>query len=493
MVASAGDPATWIPCAVGSRSAGTRDGGRTLVGGSPPRLIYLSERARRLLGDGTLVVTDAHLATLVERLLASGVAEPATALMKAIPIEQVTVVIPVRDRPASLDRLLAGLVGVKAVVVDDASVSPRQIATVVAKHGADLVAMSTNVGPAAARNAGLKAVRTPFVLFADSDVQIDVETISRLLTHFADPELAAVAPRVRGIKSDRSWLGRYEQDRSSLDVGRVSGLVRPGTSIGWLPSAVLAVRAGVVGTGFDESMRFGEDVDLAWRLNDGGWRVRYDATIEARHQGLTRLDPWLIRKVGYGSSAAPLAKRHGAKVAPAGMSLGGAAIASALLLQRRWSLPAAGLVSAIMAARTAKALSNSDHPLRLSVELTGLGVASTAHQVSDLMLRHWWPGSVVAAVVSSRARRTLIGAMVVHGVLDHRRSGSELSVPCHAVARTLDNIAYGTGVWMGAARGRSVEALLPQSVTAVRKATRRRADDPPSSWGGVLHGGVVDQ
>jgi hypothetical protein len=82
-----------------------RDDG-ALLGGSPLRLMRLSARARELLAGDRVVVRDATTATLAGRLLDAGLAAPD--LPSARP-DGVTVVIPVKDRAASLDRLLAAL------------------------------------------------------------------------------------------------------------------------------------------------------------------------------------------------------------------------------------------------------------------------------------------------------------------------------------------------------------------------------------------------
>ena len=49
-----------------------RDHGRTLIGGAPIRVNHLSARARGLMRDGTLVVTDRTSGALADRLLGSG-------------------------------------------------------------------------------------------------------------------------------------------------------------------------------------------------------------------------------------------------------------------------------------------------------------------------------------------------------------------------------------------------------------------------------------
>ena len=177
-----------------------RDNGRILIGGAPTRVNHLSARARDLMRDGTLVVTDPTTGRLAERLLDSGMAEPVTALLPPIGLDQVTCVVPVRDRPLGLDRLLVSLDNaVRVIVVDDASVDPERMAKVAGRHGADFKPLHRNVGPAGARNAGLREVATPFVVFVDSDVMIDAEAVRSLLRHLHDPKVALVAPRIRGL------------------------------------------------------------------------------------------------------------------------------------------------------------------------------------------------------------------------------------------------------------------------------------------------------
>ena len=56
--------------------------------------------------------------------------------------------------------------------------------------GAEFLPLPVNVGPGGARNAGLALVETEFVVFLDSDLEINTETIPLLLRHFADPRVA---------------------------------------------------------------------------------------------------------------------------------------------------------------------------------------------------------------------------------------------------------------------------------------------------------------
>ncbi|WP_405970747.1 mycofactocin biosynthesis glycosyltransferase MftF [Streptomyces sp. NBC_00988] len=442
------------------------DGGRILVGGTPTRLVRLSERALRFLRDGRITLVDPPSARLAERLLALGMAHPVLALLPPHDPAEVTVVVPVRDRARELDRLLAGIGRrTQVIVVDDCSRDSAAVARVAASHSARLVVLPENRGPAAARNDGLRHVRTRYVAFADSDIVIGQDTIPMLLRHFHDQHLAVVAPRVLGLESRRAganWIARYESARSSLDLGPHAALVHPRSRVSWVPSAFLLARTDALGPGFTESMRVGEDVDLVWRLAAEGRRVRYEPAVTVRHEHRTRFTDWLGRKAYYGSGAHALYERHGPAVAPAALTPWAAGAAVALLAQRRWSVPvAAVMVVWAGCGYRRKVPEGSGGPNRLAVRLTGLGLAATAEQTMGMLLRHWWPVTLAGCVFSARVRRAAALAAVTDGFLEYHLRSPQMDPVRFALARRLDDLAYGAGLWAGAVRARSVRSLLP--------------------------------
>ncbi|MFG3025394.1 mycofactocin biosynthesis glycosyltransferase MftF [Streptomyces sp. NPDC048254] len=440
------------------------DGGRALLGGFPTRLLRLTPKARRLLVGRTLPVRDASSALLADRLLDTGMAHPVAGSLPSPADARYTVVVPVRDRPRQLERLL-GSIGTETpvIVVDDASRRPAAVAEVAAKYRARLVTLAENVGPAGARNAGLCLVTTPYVVFADSDIVLDPDTVPTLLRHFADPRVAMAVPRITGLpNAATTWIERYENARSSLDLGDRPAAVRPGTPVSWASSACVVARVDALGEGFDEGMRVGEDVDLCWRLIEAGRRVRYEPAVRAAHEHRVRLGDWFLRKAVYGTGAQPLARRHPAYIAPAVFAPWSMAFAGALLAQRRWSVPAAGAVLGVVTVRIARRLDGTRYPYRLAVPLAGNGALATLAQTSALLTRHWWPLTAVGCAVSRRVRRATAVAALADIVLEYRRDQATLDPLRYGLARRLDDLAYGAGVWFSALKGRSTAALRPR-------------------------------
>ena len=259
--------------------ARTLAGGTVITGGYPTRVLRLSGAgARHVAGwwSGTPVPGNPKARALARRLLDTGIAHPAldgTGAGEHGPAAQpgpdeVTVVIPVRDRAAALARCLAGLAEARRViVVDDGSRDPAAIASAAA--GARVLRRPVNGGPAAARNTGLAAAETPLVAFLDSDCVPGPGWLDALLPHFADPAVGAVAPRIVPHEAGRTWLARYEGASSSLDMGQRPSIVRPGSRVPYVPGAALVVRKEAAGAGFAEDMHVGEDVDFVLAAGRG--------------------------------------------------------------------------------------------------------------------------------------------------------------------------------------------------------------------------------
>ncbi|MET0447198.1 MAG: mycofactocin biosynthesis glycosyltransferase MftF [Aeromicrobium sp.] len=430
--------------------------GRFLV--SRSRVVRLSDEARDLLSDRELRVTSSRTAQLASRLLDLDLGDPVLDGVPGPGLDLLTVVIPVRDCADGVDRLLRRLgTRVRCVVVDDASHDSRALAGVVEGHGAALLRLDMNIGPAGARDRGLREARTPYVAFVDADIDVLPEVLERLLHHLVDPGLAAVAPRVLSAEVG-SWLGRYERSFGSIDLGPRAATVRQWSPVSYVPTACLVTRVAALGEGFDTTMRVGEDVDLVWRLDRDGHRVRYAAEVTVTHDIRESFPDWLGRKTFYGQSAALLARRHGARMAPGVMSPIAATAVAGLLVQRRWST-AVSLACVAVTARSAWNGTPSDLPRRQRAAVLQATLRGMIGQTSGLMLRHWAPVTLALSICSTRMRRAAAVVGLADGLLAHHTSKVTLDPIRFIAMRRAEHLAYGIGVWSGAARERSADCL----------------------------------
>lgn len=397
--------------------------GQVLIGGSPLKLFRLTPAGTALV-DRIAAGEPVSSSALVRALLDAGAVHP---IPERAPYgaEDVTIVTPTYGRPPTL--------APGALLVDDGSPEPVPGAA---------VRLERNSGPGPARNAGLTLVSTPLVAFVDNDVTLTDGWLDPLLAHFEDPTVALVAPRVRSAEG-ASALAGYERRRSPLDLGPQAGRVRAGSRVGYVPSAAIVCRVDAVRQigGFDPELRFGEDVDLVWRLDEAGWRCRYEPASEVVHEPRQTWAAWVRQRVSYGSSAAPLARRHRRAVAPIRMS--GWSVAA-------WLLSAVGrpVVGAAIGVGSTAALvvKLPDIPPTTSLRLAGLGNLRAGDQIATAIRRAWWPLVLLAGWRSGHARRALVGALLA----------------ARSPLRLADDLAYSAGVWRGVVRERTLAPLVPE-------------------------------
>ncbi|OZC92814.1 mycofactocin system glycosyltransferase [Rhodococcus sp. 06-418-1B] len=442
--------------------------GRVLIGGSPTRMLKLAPTAAAMIGDGFLEVTDSQSALVARKLLDSGVANPRP---MSIPSPQdVTVVIPLKNNAAGLSRLLPALHGLKVIVVDDGSDEPVTVPPVAwSIGGVTTLRHESSRGPAAARNTGLRSATTDFVAFLDSDVVPRKGWLEVMLGHFSDPAVALVAPRIVALEPEGNALARYEHARSSLDLGRKEAAVRAGSSVSYVPSAAMLIRRHVAEecNGFDESMHVAEDVDLCWRLQEAGWRLRYEPVANVAHDHRVTFGRWFGRKLFYGTGASPLADRHPGMVPPLSMSPWTLISCLFAISFTKFGLLGALLTLGATTGRLRRMFLGLDQPTRIAAILATEGFVGGLWQLASAMCRHYWPITLLAVVLSSRIRRIALGIAVADAMTDwykHRELGG-LDPIRYAFFKRVDDVAYGAGLWTGAARSRSLKALTPRMDT----------------------------
>jgi len=492
-----------------------------LFGGSPARVLRLSAAGQRALAELRAgPVTSAAGATLARRLADTGMAHPRPARaaplgapvaeapvleapvveapvveapMAEAPVLDATIVVPVRDRPRELERCLAAAgTRYSVVVVDDESADAAAVAAVCAAHGARLIRRRVNGGPGPARNTALRVVSTEFVAFLDSDCIPPPGWIDALAGHFADPLVAAVAPRVVGIAAAGTaaagtaaagTAATAAPGGSPLDLGDRPARVAPLTRVAYVPTAALVVRRAALGDGFDEALRYGEDVDLVWRLIEAGWRVRYEPDVRVAHAEPASRSALLRRRFRYGNSAAPLTRRHPGAVAPLVLQPWPTITMAALLARRPLTAGAAFGASTALLARRLRAnglpAENLARPMAGGVWQTWLGTGRWCGQFAApaLVLVLARPGGRRARTRWGRraaAASLLIGPPLAQWAGRH---GDPLRFTAVSLA---DQAAYGAGVYAGCLRERLITPVLPSVAWQPFEGLRRRRSARPS-------------
>jgi mycofactocin system glycosyltransferase len=439
--------------------------GNGVLAGSPLTYFGVTDAGSEILDA---IETNSELpqnhAQLTDRLLATGAVHPVADNPSAL--TDITVVIPAfisnAESHVHLEKLVASLVGLTIIIVDDASPHPVDI------NGARVLRHDTNKGPAAARTTGIAAVTTTAMACVDVDVIVTSTQIATLAAYVVDSRVGAVAPRITCV-DDGTFTGEFESHHSPLDLGSVPALVRPMSRVSYLPATVLVFNVQslrAVG-GFDDSMRIGEDVDLIWRLIENGIDCRYMPSIECPHRPRLSMRKMLKQRYDYGTSAALLDKRHPRAASPLR--------AHALLLTAATTVLMGYIYFALIlvlptVAYFVVSLRSTSIPIGTRSRLAWKGLTSTTRLLARAIMRAWLPLFFLASFVSPRP-----GVMITLSALVPPIVGILRNKPSHPVRyfimRILEDLAYGTGVWVGAVRARSLRCLLP--VITVRRSVAR--------------------
>ncbi|MCS7161703.1 MAG: glycosyltransferase [Bacteroidia bacterium] len=230
-----------------------------------------------------------------------------------------SVIVPVFNRPEELHELLDSLTqqtwrDFEVIVVEDGSTHTAQA---VVERFADKLNLrylkQPNRGPAAARNAGASQSQGEYVIFLDSDCFCPPPYLATLaerlqqeeLDGFGGPDTAhpSFTPIQKAISYAMTGYFTTGGLRGRPSYGADKFLPRS-FNMGVRREAFFAVG------GFEESLRFGEDIDLSLRLRQAGYRLRLIPEAWVYHRRRTHW--WAFFKQVYNSGMARwyLTERH---------------------------------------------------------------------------------------------------------------------------------------------------------------------------------------
>ena len=199
------------------------------------------------------------------------------------PPPSVTVLIPAHNEESVIVQtvtsvLLSDLKDLHIIVVNDGSTDRTgELLDANFSHETRVrIIHQMNRGKAAALNAALSQADTEIVVTIDADTEIESDAISKLIRHFSDPTVGAVAGNVK-VGNRSRWLTRWQaleyitsqnMEKRAFDLLNCITVV-PGALGAWRKKAIEAAGGITADT-------VAEDADLTIAIRRLGWRVSYD-------------------------------------------------------------------------------------------------------------------------------------------------------------------------------------------------------------------------
>jgi cellulose synthase/poly-beta-1,6-N-acetylglucosamine synthase-like glycosyltransferase/peptidoglycan/xylan/chitin deacetylase (PgdA/CDA1 family) len=226
-----------------------------------------------LVSGRTLII---GILALIEKL------RPDHAVMPDPP-PSVTVLIPAHNEENVIVQtitsvLLSDLKDLRIIVVNDGSIDKTGaiLDTNFSHETRVRIIHQVNRGKAAALNLAMSQADTEIVVTIDADTEIETDAISKLVRHFSDPQIGAVAGNVK-VGNRSRWLTRWQaleyitsqnMEKRAFDLLNCITVV-PGALGAWRKKAIEDAGGITADT-------VAEDADLTIAIRRLGWRVGYD-------------------------------------------------------------------------------------------------------------------------------------------------------------------------------------------------------------------------
>jgi glycosyltransferase involved in cell wall biosynthesis len=225
----------------------------------------------------------------------------------------VSFVIPVYNGARWLERVLDAVLAqadgrpFEVIAVEDGSsdASPAILERYRDEKGVRVVA-GPRRGATAALNVGIRAASQPIICQVDQDVVLAPGWMSRLVAALADPAVGAAQGYYAADPASSPWaraMGFDLEERYS----RISGAFVDHVCTG--NSAYRAEALHRVGL-FDETLGYGYDNDMSYRLVDGGYRLAFCREARSHHHWREGAGAYLRQQYGFGFGRLDVVAKH---------------------------------------------------------------------------------------------------------------------------------------------------------------------------------------
>jgi glycosyltransferase involved in cell wall biosynthesis len=239
--------------------------------------------------------------------------------------EGISFVIPVHNGAASIEDAIAAIAAEVAatstrgaagsfeiIVVDDAS---RDGSSAILQRLGNMFPLrliaGDGRGAGAAINAGIRAARFPLIAQVDQDVVLKPGWLIALAAEFDDPSVGAAQgcyeSDPRATFCARAMALDLTQRYAAID-GDDTDHVCTGNSI---YQAEALRRIGL----FDESLGYGYDNDVSYRLLAAGYRLKLCRTARSVHRWREGLTAYLVQQYGFGYGRVDVVAKHPSRFA----------------------------------------------------------------------------------------------------------------------------------------------------------------------------------
>lgn len=203
-------------------------------------------------------------------------------LLPSFPI--VTVIVPCYNESQQIREVIAQLMrsrypNFEVIAVNDGSTDDTALildTLTLAYPRLRVIHNAINQGKAVGLNTAALLARGEFIFGIDGDALIDEDAIAWLLqTMLADATIGAVTGNPR-IRNRTSVLGRMQVGEFSATIGLIKRTQQLWGRLFTVSGVVVMFRRrALLGVGFWAPDILTEDIDISWRLQLAGWRIRF--------------------------------------------------------------------------------------------------------------------------------------------------------------------------------------------------------------------------
>jgi len=221
----------------------------------------------------------------------------------------VSLVIPGRNCAKTLEKCLDSVVpfleqgGLQEILfVDDGSTD--NTAEIARRYPVQVIT-GTGSGPGAARNLGWRQAQGEYIWFIDSDCVAEPDALQKLIPHLDNPEVAGVGGSYANLYPD-SLLATLIHEEIIARHRRMP------QDVNFLATFNVIYRQQVLEEvgGFDETLKLAQDAELAFRIVQAGYQLRFEIDSRVGHHHPRQLSRYLRTQARQGYYRVLLYRLH---------------------------------------------------------------------------------------------------------------------------------------------------------------------------------------